>query len=367
MKLRILAACITGLLASNAHAEKSKSPHTVRGGVEVELRSNSDIKLAPSSSDSFDFADFGDFVDPEAEQEDAGDDEEEDDSSDDGFDDIDGTDFDEDELEELDSFDEDGDGIDDLLDPDVDSVVKSAQRTTTKLGLTHKYQFADKAIAWTSGVKLVSDFNESGTQDKNNWALTTGPEFTFYDKKVKIKPSISYVSLQQESSEFLSTLVGTLGVSYDVTKAVGFDFVYNYQDKDVSNPDSPDAIINTLTFGVEYKATKTDIFKLKYSPKVEDSSLVTKNKDSSGWQASYSRKLPWDMILGLGVKQDSVDYTNLVPERRDDILAYAIDLNKEFSKSWQGALGFEKRERESNIPGKDGENRSFTASISWKF
>lgn len=370
MNRRLVTVCIALALAAAplaAIAKAPKKPHTLRGSVELESRSNNNISLAPSSSsDSFDYAGFGDFAAAEDEEGQA----EEEEADDEGEvgDDIDGGDYDEDELEEDDAFDEDGDGIDDLIDPNVDSSEDSERRNSLKFGLGHKYQAPGSAMAWTSTLKIVGDWHQDRDDlDKTNFAIGTGPEWTLPDDRFKLKLVVSYLSLEQNNKDFLSTFVGSLGLDFQATKAVGFDVVYNYQDKDVTNPDSPDAIINTLTFGAEWKATSNDIFKAKYSPKVEDSSRVTKNKDSSGWQLSYTRKLPWDLLLGFGIKNDSVDYKNLVPHREDDIRGYGMNLEKKFSDNWQGALSWEKRDRNSNIDSKDGENRSLVCSLTFKF
>lgn len=371
MNRRLICLCVSFALATLpalALAKEPKKPHTLRGSVELETRSNNNIALAPSSaSEGFDFAGFGDFVDPE-EEESAGDDEGGDEDEGDIGDDIEGDDYDEDELEEDDAADEDGDGIDDLLDPDVDSTEDSERRNAIKFGLQHKYQAPESPMSWGTTFKAVGDYHQDRDElDKVNMAIGTGPEFTLPDKRFKLKLLANYVRLEQNDKSFLSTFVGSLALDFQATKAVGFDVAYNYQDKDVTNPDSPDAIVNTLTFGMEWKASKNDIFKAKYSPKVEDSSRVTKNKDTSGWQFTYSRKLPWEMILGLGIKQDTVDYKNLDPRREDDILAYTVNLDKKFNDNWFAALSWEKRERDSNLPGKDGENRSVVISATYKF
>jgi hypothetical protein len=94
---------------------------------------------------------------------------------------------------------------------------------------------------------------------------------------------------------------------------------------------------------------------------------VTKNKDTKGWQFSYSRKLPWDMILGLGVKDDSVDYVRLPTRRSDDIRAYDIELAKRFNKSFEMALSYETRDLDSSINTKDATNHSYMISGTWKF
>lgn len=367
-----IACALSGVISvGSAHAAKAKSPHKFKGNVELQFQTNDNIGLAASSSGGIGFASFADFAEA-AEDDGEGEEGDEDEDSDDfeDFDeDVEGSEFDEDELDEDDAaFDEDGDGIDDLLDGDADSVIDAENRITTKFGLGHKFSFAGSENSWGSSFKAVGDFhNDRDDLDKGNFTVGTGPEFVLKDQGLKIKPALSYVVLRQNGTEFLSTFVATLGLSYEATKDLELKFNYNYQDKDVTKPESPDAIINTLTIGAEYAATKKDIFKLEYSPKVEDSSITTKNKDVSGWEVSYSRKLPWDMIGGAGFKSDSVDFKNLTPNRKDDTTVFELLLEKKFSKTFNMSLGYENRERDSNIPGKDADNSAYSISAAWSF
>jgi hypothetical protein len=419
-KLPLALAIGAALLAGNAAAVEVGG-QTVKGTLELEFRSNDNISVAPASTDSFDFADFGDFAEAEAklregddEDEEGGGEDGEDDESDDGedfgdddFDDIglDDTDLSEDEFDlatddddgDGDEDDEDDDGMDDDDEDDgddgdgdgkravgndesLDDLISAAvsdkatqrrqsqNRLSSKIGLSHKFAFDGGVVTWGSTLRGVGDFhNGKDSLDKQNFAVSTGPEFNLKDIGLKIKPAMSYVFIRQNGNKIVGTLVGTLAASYDFNKRFTMDAVYNYQDQDISDPDSPDAIINTFTLGAQLTATKTDIFKIRYSPRVEDSSLTTKNKDTSGWQLTYSRKLPWDMILGLGVKDDFVDFVNLPVRREDDVRAYSIDLAKQFSKTFEMGLAYENRRLDSNVNSKDAENRSMLISGTWKF
>jgi hypothetical protein len=381
-----IALCITPTLAL-----ADKSPHSFKAEVEGVGRTNTNISLAPSSNSSFDFASVSDF-------DDEGDDAEgEDEDDEDEIEDIEGGEFDEDLLEESVNPDADGDGIDDLIDEEDDEEddedddedgeggsnsakaggAKAARRSskeerfTAKLGLGHKYKFGDHS--WGTTVKLSSDTQPDRSElDKLNTAFSTGPSFKL-SKKVGMKLAASYINLRQDDEKFLSTWVGTIGFSFDASKTLGFDVGYNYQDKDVSDEDSPDGIVNTVTLGAEWKMSKSDILKLKYSPKVEDSSIVTRNKDVSGYQIAYSRKIPafaffGESVLGLGFKHDAVDYKNLRPRtRKDDIDAYAVQWETEFNKAMSLSLAYEERKRDSNINKKDGKNRSFVVNFGFKF
>jgi len=408
-RLPLVVAIGAAIFASNAIAV-DVGGQAIKGSLELEFRTNDNIGVAPSSSDSFDFADFADFA--EAEQK-LGDDDGEDDDGDEGddsedfgdddFDDIglDETDFSEDEFDlatddddgdgdeddedddgiEDDDDDDDGDGKranvdDDSLDDLISSAVsdkatqrrQSVNRLSTKIGLSHKFAFDGGIVTWGSTLRGVGDFHHGKDNlDKQNFAVSTGPEFNLKDIGLKIKPAVSYVFIRQSGNKIVGTLVGTLAGSYDVNKQLTVDAVYNYQDQDITNPDSPDAIINTFTIGAQFTASKKDIFKARYSPRVEDSSLVTKNKDTDGWQLTYSRKLPWEMILGLGVKDDFVDFINLPNRREDDVRAYSIDLAKQFSKTFEMGLAYENRRLDSSLDAKDAENRSMLISGTWKF
>jgi predicted porin len=346
-------------------SKKAKSGHDFKGTLEGQFRTNSNIGLAPSSGRGFDFAQLSEFAEDESDE--AGGDEEEE-EDDDSFDSLVDEGFDEDEIEEEDAIDEDGDGVDDLIDPNADNRIDSENRFTTKLGLKHKYVFEDGAWSWNNGIKLAQDTHADRSDlDKLNYAVSTGFEFAPKGSKHKFAPSISWVTLEKDNGKFASTFVASLDYEYEVSKRLSVGATYNYQDKDIANPDSPDARIDTFAIGVDFKATKDDIFKLKYAPKVEDSTQVTRNTDAYGWEVTYTRKLPWDMTAGLGYKFDSVDHKNLTPRRKDDNRTWAVQVTKDFGKRFSTALGYETRERSSNIPNKDAENDSFYLEGTWKF
>ncbi len=346
-----------------AKAKKTKAGHKVKGSVELQYRSNTDIKVAPASGDDFDFAQLGDFGDQEDEEEMSEDEEDED-----PFDDVEDAELDEDEIAEEGPIDEDGDGIDDLLDPDSEGAVDSQDRITSKFGLGHKYQFANGVTSWNNGLKLSSDKHPGKSSlNKINYAVTTGFDFAPKGSKSSYKTSVSYVTLEKDSSKFVNTFVVSLGYEYEVSKRFGLSATYNYQDKDVTKIESPDARIDTFAIGANFKATPEDIFKFKYAPKVEDSTEVTRNTDASGWELTYTRKLLWDMTAGLGYKSDTIEHKNLSTRREDDNRAYALQLTKDFSKSFGMAIGYETRKRDSNINGKDAKNRSVYIEGTYKF
>ena len=366
----MMVAALAAAIAPATAGAKEKSGHKFKGSLELQYRTNNNIGVAPSSQDSFDFADLADFGKDESEEEAEGDEEsEEDDFEGDAFDDIVDVDPDEDEIEEDDAIDEDGDGIDDIIDPNADNVVDSESRTTTKLGLGHKYRFAgDGGISWNNGAKVAIDrHGDRSDLDKFNWAVTTGLEFAPKDSKHAFKPSISYVTLEKDDSKFVSTFVVSLDYDYEVSKRLGLSVTYNYQDKDVASPASPDARIDTLALAAEFKASEDDIFKLKVAPKVEDSTRVTRDTDAQGWEITYTRKLPWDMTAGIGYKFDTVEHKNLEPRREDDNTTVGLQLDKAFGKQFSAAVGYETRERRSNIPGKDADNESVYIEATYKF
>jgi hypothetical protein len=388
MKLKVLALAIaaaTSIPVTNLHA---KSPHSFRTGVDVQARSNSNISLAPSSNSSFNFASLKDFDESEEEGVEGEDEEEDDEFSE--IADIEGSDYDELELAESDNPDEDGDGVDDLIDDDQDTgdgdddddddgddgdgkalskaagKSRSVERYNTKLGFAHKYEI-NKSASYATSVKFSMD-RQPGRSDLNklNTAFATGPEFKL-SKQFKLKTGLSYVRLQQDSDHFLSTWVGTLGLDFDASKTFTLGFDYNYQDKDVTDPDSPDAIVNTLTFGADWKVSSNDILKFKYSPQVEDNSIVTRDKDVSGFEITYSRKLPWNTVLGFGFKRDNVDYDKLPRPRSDEINGFGIQAETEFTKQASASIAYETRRLNSNINSKDGKNRSVVVSFGYKF
>lgn len=365
-----IAIAVAGLCAgtdSLAKEAKSKVGHKFKGSIEVQHRSNDNIGIAPSSSGGFDFAALSEFGIDDADEP-GGEDDEEDDDPDDAFEDLVDVDPDEDEIEEDDAIDEDGDGIDDLLDPDADNLVDREDRFTTKVGLSHRYGFGSGKVAWTNALRLATDTHDQREElDKFNHALTTGLDFGHKDSPHKFKPSLSWVTLEKDDQRFVSTFVVSLAYSYEVSKRLGIGATYNYQDKDLSSPASPDARVDTLALTADFKATDDDILKLKYSPKVEDATQATRNTDASGLEFTYTRRLPWDMTAGIGYEFDTVEHKNLQPRREDDSRTWVAQLTKAFGKQFSIELGVERRERESNIPGKDAENKSLYVGASYTF
>lgn len=429
MKQNLLFLAVTAIVGSalvavpmNADAAKrsskgsttaAKSPHKFKAEVGLQFRTNTDVKVAPSSSDSFNLADFSDFEEAEAKLDGDDEDDDEGDEGDDGddFGDDDFADVGVDDADlsqedfDLAVDDDDGDGSEDDPDDDgmdgddgddgdggsdakryyanddqLDNLINSAleaklaqktdklNRWSASIGFGHKYAFEGDFVVWGSSFKGTGDFhNGKDNLDKSNYAFSTGPEFIWKDLGFKLKPVISYLSVHQDGNTVVNTFIGSLASSYDINKQFSVDAVYNYQDRDVRDPDSPDAIVNSFTVGGEWTASKVDIFKAKYSPKVEDSSKVTKNKDTTGWQLSYSRKLPEDFILAFGVKQDSLEFKNLPVVREDDILAYTVNLAKEWSKNFEMSLAWESRRLDSNINAKDATNRSVVVGGKYTF
>lgn len=357
--------CATDSLAKE---RKSKAGHQFKGTVEVQYRTSNNIGAAPSSGNRFDFASLSEFGSEEDDGE-GDDDDDEDDDFEDAFDDLVDVDPDEDEIEVDDAIDEDGDGIDDLLDPDADNLVDKQSRFTTKLAFNHKYTFKNESIAWTNALRFASDtHNQRNDLDKFNYAVTTGLEFAPKGSAHKFRPSVSWVSLEKDNRNFVSTFVVSLAYSYEVSKRLSLGATYNYQDKDLAKPTAPDATVDTVALTAAFKATDLDIIKLKFAPKVEDSSQVTRNTDASGFEIAYTRKLPWDMTAGLGYRFDTVKYKNLQPQTRtDDNRTWTLQATRDFGKKFSVEVGFESRERESNIPGKDAGNDSFFIGAIYKF
>lgn len=362
----IAIAALSLAVNAEAAAKKPKSGHKFKGGIEVQDRSNDNISAAPSSGNDFDFADLSEFGDDEDAE--LGEEEEEEDG--DFFEDVDDIveeEFDDDELEEVDAIDEDGDGVDDLLDPNADNIVDSQNRFTIKLGLGHKYTFENGTTSWNNGIKFANDtHNGRSDLDKFNWAISSGFDIGFAERHA-LKPALSYVTLEKDDQHFVSTLVASLGYEFEMSKRVTMSAVYNYQDKDVTQPSSPDARIDTLSLGADFKITDDDIVKLKYAPQVEDSSIVTRNTDAWGYDVAYTRKLPWEMTLGIGYAFDNVEHKNLTPRREDDSGRWALQFTKTIAKKFTVGLGYERTDKRSNIPNKDAENKSLYIEAGYKF
>lgn len=351
-------ACPTEALAKKA---KPKSGHQFKGSVEVQYRSNENVSIASSSGQRFDFADSDEFGDDEEDGSD-------DDFGVDIFDDLLDVDPSEDEIEADDAIDEDGDGIDDLVDPNVDNVVDEEDQFTARLALAHRYTFANGTTTWNNGLRFATDtYNERDDLDKFNWAVSTGLGFAPKGSRHSFRPTLSYVVLDQDDNEYSSTFVASLGYGYRVSKRLRASATYNYQDKDISSPSAPDARINTLEFGAEFAATQGDIFRFTVAPKVEDSTLSSRNSESSGWEAAYTRKLPWNMTAGAGYRFSTIEYKNLTPLREDDYSVWGLQLAKSFGKQFVVEFGYESSELESNLPSKDASNDTYYLGGTWNF
>jgi long-subunit fatty acid transport protein len=182
------------------------------------------------------------------------------------------------------------------------------------------------SIASSSGQRFdFADYNERDDLDKFNWAVSTGFGIAPKGSRHSFRPTMSYVVLDQDDNEYSSTFVASLGYGYRVSKRLRASATCNYQDKDISSPSAPDARINTLAFGAEFAATQSDIFRFTVAPKVEDSTLSSRNSESSGWEAAYTRK------------QFVVEF------------------------------GYESSELESNLPSKDASNDTYYLGGTWNF
>jgi long-subunit fatty acid transport protein len=364
LSLAIAVAVLALTGSADVLAKKAKPGHQFKGSVEVQYRSNDNISIAPSSGQRFDYANVSEFG---IEDEDAID-AEGGDEFEDAFDDLVDIDPSEDEIEADDAIDEDIDGIDDLIDPNADNVVDEESRFSTKLAFAHRYTFANGSTSWNNGLRFATDtHNQRDDLDKFNWAITTGLAFAPRGSRHSVRPSLSYVALDKNSNKFSSTFVASLAYGYRVSKQLNVSATYNYQDKDISNPRAPDARIDTLEFGAEFEATDNDIFKLEFAPKVEDSTVFTRNTDAWGWEVAYTRRLPWDMTAGVGYRFNTIDYKNLTPNREDDNRVWGVQLARSFGKQFVVELGYESGKRDSNIPSKDASNESLYFGGTWKF
>lgn len=362
--LAIAAAAMVVTGVAEAREARSKAGHRFKGSIALQYRSNDNIAIAPSSGERFDFARLVEFA---AEDDDDGTDEGWDEL--DGFDDLVDVEPAEDEIEEDDAVDEDGDGIDDLIDPDADGGIDEARRLAARFALGHRYTFAGGRTTWTNGLRFTSETHgQRDDLDKFNGAATTGFGFASRGARHVFRPSLSYVVIdRKDAGKFSSTLVASFGYTWRATRRLRLGATYNYQDRDITSPAAPDARIDTLSFDADFAATADDIVKLEFSPKVEDSTEFTRNSDAWGWEAAYTRRLPWDMTAGVGYRFSSVEYVNLQPKRKDEHRAWGLQLSRSFGRRFVVELGFESGKRDSNLPGKDAKNDSLYASGTFAF
>lgn len=64
------------------------------------------------------------------------------------------------------------------------------------------------------------------------------------------------------------------------------------------------------------------------------------------------------MTAGVGYRFNAIEYTNLLPSRKDDHRAWALQMARRFGRRFVVEFGVESSERESNLPGKDASNDS---------
>lgn len=358
----IASAILSTLAPSGLHAKEARSVHAFTGVLEVQYRTNSNIAIAPSSSERFDLAARSEF----------GADEDGEDGLDDGdFDDFDGlidADPSEDEISEDGSFDADGDGIDDLVDPDSGVAADSESRFSTRAGVSHRYLFANRSVSWNNRLRVSMDTHrQRDALDKFNGVVSSGLAFAPKGSKHSFRPSLSYVALEKDNNRFSTTFIASVAYRYKASRRLGLGATYNYQDKDITSPSAPDARVDVLAFDADFAATGSDIFKLMFAPKVEDSIEFTRNSDAWAAELTYTRRLPWEMTVGFGYRIDSIDYVNLSPGRKDDNTTWGAQLNKAFGKRLALEIGYEARERESSLPGKDASNESVFIGGAWTF
>lgn len=359
----VIASVILATIAPiGAEARPVPSGHAFSGTIEVQYRTNNNIAIAPSSAERFDFATYAEFE---------GDDDGEDGSDDDDFDDFDDlvdADPSEDEVSEDGSFDGDGDGIDDLIDPDVGIAVDSESRFTTRAGFSYRYVFANRAVTWNNRLRVSSDrHRQRDTLDKFNGVVSSGLAFAPKGSKHSFRPSLSYVALEKDNDRFSTTFIASFAYRYKASKRLDLGATYNYQDRDITSPSAPDARVDVLALEADFSVTANDVIKFKLAPKVEDSTEFTRNSDAGAVEFTYTRKLPWEMTAGFGYRIDSIDYVNLVPNRKDDNTTWGAQLTKDFGKRFAMEIGYEARERESSVQGKGASNESVFIGGSWAF
>jgi predicted porin len=324
---------------------KQKSNHKISGKLTLEYSTSSNVGLAPSGSIGL------------------GDDEEDEDFLEDIVDD---DIFDNEEIEEADAIDEDGDTVDDLIDPSADVSTDSDNRLKSIAKINHAYKFSENGSSLKSALK-VSNSSQYDREDleKQDYAISTGPEFVF--GKFKIRPAITYVNLNKNDKDFLSSTIGSLGIGYDISKNLSVSATYVYEDRDIDNPSSPDAKIQSVNFKADYDLTKKDKFVISFKPKFTDSSNFTRDKEDLNYKIGYERKLPFNMKAGLAYGLVDTSMDKLPTERQDDTYVAEIYVSKKLMKNIDAQAAYQNRDRSSNIAGKDASNNAFLFSISYKF
>lgn len=355
-------------------AKKSKV-HTIKGKITAGYEAHSNIGAAPASGTGGDVTDY--ILDDEDETENA--DEPEDDE---GLDDLMEDDsFNDQDLEEVsDEADADQDSIPDLEDDDIDDDLfggdsffskgkDSENRFTETAKLKHSYLFCKQnGHRWNTTGAFVNSNNEDRTElDRRSYGFSTGPSFNIPSLKLKVSPSVTYMTLIKDHNENASAWSYAIGFSHKTTENLTLSAKVAKIVTDIEAMTAPDSTSYAYKLGASYKLTKEDIINLSFAPKNDFSSKVSNKKDNYGYSVSYIRVLPWKMAASFTFGYKDAQFINLNPERDDSTYKYAFQLGKKFDKGFSLTATLLDQEKKASVAGKDTRDQAFMLVAGWGF
>ncbi|HCR85853.1 MAG TPA: hypothetical protein DIV86_04165 [Alphaproteobacteria bacterium] len=356
-------------------SKKSKT-HTIKGKITTGYETHSDIGAAPAAKAGGDVTDYisddededTEIEEPEDEMEDL-DDLMEDDS------------FNDQDLEEVsDEADADGDSIPDIEDTDIDDDIAggdgffskgkdSENRFSQGLKLSHSYLFCNKGgYRWNTAGAFVNANNEDRTElDRRSYAFSTGPVFNVPSLKLKVSPSVSYLTLIKDHNENASAWSYALGFSYKTTENLTLTAKVAKVVTDIEAMTAADSTSYAYKLGSSYKLTKEDIINFSFSPKNDFSGKVKNKKDNYGYSISYVRVLPWKMAASFTFGYKDAQFINLDPQRDDTTYKYAFQLGKKFDHGFSLTATLLDQEKKASLAGKDIRDQAFMLVAGWGF
>jgi hypothetical protein len=200
--------------------------------------------------------------------------------------------------------------------------------------------------------------------------VSTGPTLYIPQISSKVSAAATYVQLYkpQEFGGYQNdSAIYSLGLAHKLNKNVDLGIKYNYETREFNDEEVPELEVDTLKLSAKFRLTKNDNLDFSYSPKVEDNSNPTKDKDAEGWAVSYARKLPLDSFLVLSYADKTTELVNDPKGTESQDKKTGLTLGHKLNKKVSLSLAVEKKERLSNQPNKDSDGRSAVLSGTYSF
>jgi hypothetical protein len=244
----------------------------------------------------------------------------------------------------------------------------SDERFDTKAGLKYGYMFSPRGHSWNSGFNIAAaTHRDRDDLDRYNFIVGTGPVFNIPSLRLKVSPTINYLRLNKDGDDVFESWIPSLSVGFKASPTLSFAARYNFEARDFEDEDAPDVDVDTLKLAMKYKLTKKDQIGLSFSPKVEDNTNATKDKDQYGYGIDYTHAFPHKIFATARAAYKNTKTENSRPVKEDDEYTYGLVVGKKFDNNMSVFMGANGKEKDSNIKGKDSFNKSFIVGTGWKF